>query len=734
MADPQPSLRSRAARGAAWSGVSTIVLRMGGLVVGIVLARLLAPEQFGVYAVALTVQSILITVADLGLSADLIRSDEPERIAPTVATLGLASGTIMAAVTIVSSTSVATLLGSPAAAPAIAVLAVTLVFSGATVVPFGYLQRRFQQREMFFVGLADFIVSTVVTLVLVALGFGVLGLALGRVAAQAVSSTMQFIFARIKPRYSIDRAVVGRVLAFGLPIAGANLLSWALLNVDNVVLARVTGATLLGYYVLAFNISGWPMSALSQVVRSISLAVLRHGRNQEGDQLATLTAIAWAVALPVGADPRRAQRPAHRGRVRREVAAGGSRPRCAGALREHPGRLRHLRRLPLRPWSIAPRALGSDHLAGRVDRRHDLRNARLRDHRCGLGTSDRRVRRHPARVCGGAPVVRRVLRALPACGVVADGGDDPFCRGRDARARIHTGCAARSPCRWARSGGRLRGTHLALAASPAEDESQRPPAERITRMTAATEEAVDHRPSGWRHYLEDHSLDNGFLALLARLPHGTPRRAATEPARRLAPRARATVSVVIPCFNYGRFLPDAVGSALDQTGVDVEVIIVDDRSTDDSRSVARRLCDAQPGVQLLVNDVNVGHIRSFNAGWEASTGEYVVKLDADDLLAPGALARAAALFESYPEVGLVYGHPYHFSTAVPPAGRLADVRWDVWRGHDWLEERCRLGVSAITNPEMVMKASLLRELGSMDPAVRTPRTWRSRCGSPRSPT
>ncbi len=63
---------------------------MGGLVVGIVLARLLAPEQFGVYAVALTVQSILITVADLGLSADLIRSDEPERIAPTVATLGLA--------------------------------------------------------------------------------------------------------------------------------------------------------------------------------------------------------------------------------------------------------------------------------------------------------------------------------------------------------------------------------------------------------------------------------------------------------------------------------------------------------------------------------------------------------------------------------------------------------------------------------------------------------------------
>ncbi|WP_158866163.1 oligosaccharide flippase family protein [Leifsonia sp. AG29] len=301
MADAQPSLGRRAARGAAWSGVSTIVLRLGGLVVGIVLARILAPEQFGVYAVALTVQSILITVADLGLSADLIRSDEPDRIAPTVATLGLASGTVMAAVTMAASSSLASLLGSPSAGPAIAVLAFTLVLSGATVVPFGYLQRRFQQREMFFVGVADFVVSTVVTLTLVGLGFGVLGLAIGRVAAQLVSSAMQFAFARVKPRYSIDRSVVGRVLAFGLPIAGANLLSWALLNVDNVVLARVTGATLLGYYVLAFNISGWPMSALSQVVRSISLPYFSRARSGGGDQLATLTAIAWAGALPVGA-------------------------------------------------------------------------------------------------------------------------------------------------------------------------------------------------------------------------------------------------------------------------------------------------------------------------------------------------------------------------------------------------------------------------------------------------
>ncbi|MCR2764202.1 lipopolysaccharide biosynthesis protein [Microbacterium sp. zg.B48] len=294
------SLRAQATRGAAWSGVSTIVLRLGGLVVGIILARLLSPEEFGVYAVALTVQAILITVADLGLSADLIRTDDPERIAPTVATLGLTSGAVMTAITLASSGVIAELLGSPAAAPTIAVLSITLVLAGATVVPYAMLQRRFQQRELFYVGVADFVVSTTVTLALVAIGLGPLGLAIGRVAAQCVSTLMQFLLARVVPRFGVNRSVVGPVLAFGLPIAAANLLSWALLNVDNIVLARVAGVTALGYYVLAFNISSWPMSALSQVVRSISLPYFsRTGSGSEG--LSSVVAVAWAGALPAGA-------------------------------------------------------------------------------------------------------------------------------------------------------------------------------------------------------------------------------------------------------------------------------------------------------------------------------------------------------------------------------------------------------------------------------------------------
>ncbi|WP_425956192.1 oligosaccharide flippase family protein [Xylanimonas sp. McL0601] len=295
----EATLGTKATRAAAWSGVSTIVLRAGGFAVGIVLARVLGPEQFGVYAVALTVQAVLMAVADLGLSAELIRSADHERRAPTVATLGLVTGTILAAATVLASRPLAEALGAPDAAPAVAVLGVTLALGGAGVVPLAELQRSFNQRALFIVAIADFVVSTSVTLGLVTLGWGALAIAVGRLAAQVVATVLQFVLARVRPVFRVDRSLLRPILAFGLPVAGANVLSWALLNIDNVVLARVAGATTLGFYVLAFNISNWPMSVLSQMLRSVALPYFSQAGDARG-ALNRLVGVAWAFSLPAG--------------------------------------------------------------------------------------------------------------------------------------------------------------------------------------------------------------------------------------------------------------------------------------------------------------------------------------------------------------------------------------------------------------------------------------------------
>ena len=297
-----PSMKLQVRKGLAWSALNSVALRAGTFVVGVVLARLLTPEQFGVYAVALTVQTVLITIADLGLSADLIRNEAPEQRAPTVGALGLLSGVLLAGSMAASAPGLANALGSPAAAPVIALLSITLVLAGAGVVPYAYLQREFRQKALFGIALVDFVVSTVVTVALVRAGWGPLSLAVGRVAAQTVTLTLQFVSTGIRPRYRVDRRVAGSVLRFGTPIAAANMLSWALLNIDNVVIVRVAGPTALGLYVLAFNISSWPMSVIGQVVRSVALpAFSRLKENQGVYGLQRALALSWSLALPAGA-------------------------------------------------------------------------------------------------------------------------------------------------------------------------------------------------------------------------------------------------------------------------------------------------------------------------------------------------------------------------------------------------------------------------------------------------
>ena len=288
-------------RGFLWSFANNLVLRLANLVLGMVLARLLVPAAFGVFAVGLTVQTILMTLADLGLSADLIRSHDPARRGPTVATLSLTSGVVLAIAMSLAAGPVASAMRAPRAAGVLVVLSWSLVVSSAGVVPYAKLTRDFQQGKLFACSALNFVTYTSVTIALVLLGLGPMALAVGSVAAQLMATALQFVLSRSRIRFGFDRNVARTALGFGLPLAGANFLSWALLNIDNVVIARLAGATSLGLYVLAFNISSWPMSGIGQAVRSVSLPAFSRTSLRNGERsLVTALGLTWSVALPVG--------------------------------------------------------------------------------------------------------------------------------------------------------------------------------------------------------------------------------------------------------------------------------------------------------------------------------------------------------------------------------------------------------------------------------------------------
>jgi lipopolysaccharide exporter len=299
---PAEHLGGRVRRGLAWGFVNSITMRLATLTLGIVLARLLTPEAFGAFAVALTVQTILISFADLGMSADLIRSHEWRRRAPTVASISLLAGGLLSAAMIAGAPALASSLGSAQAAPVISVMSLSLVIAGAGVVPFAIIQREFQQFRFFVIVATSFLVGSGLTVLLIVLfGWGAMALAVGKLVEQACSVGLRFALTRTRPRLGFDRSVARSALAFGLPVCGANALSWLVLNVDYIVIGRTAGAVTLGFYVLAFSVSTWPVTALVQAVRNVALpGFSRLDRTKSAESFISSFALVLAAGLLVG--------------------------------------------------------------------------------------------------------------------------------------------------------------------------------------------------------------------------------------------------------------------------------------------------------------------------------------------------------------------------------------------------------------------------------------------------
>lgn len=180
-----------------------------------------------------------------------------------------------------------------------------------------------------------------------------------------------------------------------------------------------------------------------------------------------------------------------------------------------------------------------------------------------------------------------------------------------------------------------------------------------------------------------------------------------------------SVDIVIPCYNYARYLRGCVASVLGQQDVKVRVLVIDDASSDATAMVGRELAEQYAAVEFRRHDVNKGHIATYNEGligW--STADYVVLLSADDMLSPGSLSRAVRVMEADKTVGLVYGSTIHFmEEADLPKIKPAAFSYTSWSGLDWIKKRCRAGYNVITSPEVVVRGSIQREVGGYDPAL-----------------
>jgi PST family polysaccharide transporter len=298
IASDRRTLAGKTWSGALWLSGNTLLTRFANIAVTAVVARIVAPSEFGVFAIAVVVLNVIGGFAELGLASAISRRDlDLDRIAPTVTTIAIASATTLAGAMVVFATPIAQLLGSVHAVGSIRILALAVFLTGIFAVPGAQLQRDFRQGTVFRAGMAGFVVGNVVLLALASATGGADAFAWSRVIGQLVTGGI--MIARLGTPYlpGFSRAAVPALLAFGLPLAAANTLSQVVVNIDNAFVGHILGPTELGLYAIAFNVSSWAGAALTSVLNGMVLPAITAVRADGGDVRAVVARSTQAVAF-----------------------------------------------------------------------------------------------------------------------------------------------------------------------------------------------------------------------------------------------------------------------------------------------------------------------------------------------------------------------------------------------------------------------------------------------------
>jgi O-antigen/teichoic acid export membrane protein len=286
----------------AWSFANTVTARLGTLAIGVALARLLGPEEFGTFAVAFIALLAVLSFNELGVSLAIVRwPDDPRAIAPTVTSVSLAMSAVVTVGLLVAAGPFADAMGDPGAADLVRVLSLCALINGAVATPAALLQRYFRQDRRMVSDQVNVWVGAGVSLALAFSGAGAWSLVIGRLAGALTSGVLLVAYSPLPYRLGLDKRFVRPLLRFGAPLAGASVIVFAIGFVDQLTVGHVLGPVVLGYYVLAFNLSSWPVSIFSQPLRSVAPAMfarLQHDPAAMTDAFHRILRPLAAVALP----------------------------------------------------------------------------------------------------------------------------------------------------------------------------------------------------------------------------------------------------------------------------------------------------------------------------------------------------------------------------------------------------------------------------------------------------
>lgn len=258
-----------AANAMAWAATTLLLTRGATLVSTLVLARLLLPADFGLFAVGLLVVNYLDRVKDAGVGAALIyRREKWTDLAPTALSISVVTAVALAATTF----ALAPLAGvffDDRAVGIVRALALVLLVSGLMIVPESRLHRDLDFRRRVLPETLTAVVKAAASIALAVAGYGVWSLVWGQLIGTVLLAVLYWLLCGWRPRFAWHREYSRLLLAYGLPSALVAVLASIIDNIDYVVIGGLLSTSDLGYYVLAYRLPELSVTAICIVAGQV---------------------------------------------------------------------------------------------------------------------------------------------------------------------------------------------------------------------------------------------------------------------------------------------------------------------------------------------------------------------------------------------------------------------------------------------------------------------------------
>jgi len=253
--------------GIRWSGVIQILSESLRIIGSVVLARLLAPEDFGLMALAIVITGFLAVIQYLGTGGIIIQKKElPDELLSSLFILNLVFGILLFLGLLLGGSYLAGLFNTSQAASVIRIFGLTILITSAGIVQNSLLARNMRFDLLARIKLAEIIVYSAVSIPLALMGWRVWALVTASLAGTLSSTSYLWIVCNWRPRLVFRWVELRKILGFGLNLTGSNIVEYLTRNVDRLIIGRWLGSISLGYYSIAYRFCLFPIESIAPVL------------------------------------------------------------------------------------------------------------------------------------------------------------------------------------------------------------------------------------------------------------------------------------------------------------------------------------------------------------------------------------------------------------------------------------------------------------------------------------